>query len=112
MEAVEERGFLFVLFSHYLGILFSDHIQDLMPAESDDEQEGRTSPRPPILDSSHQNAITAEKKWQLTHKHLASIGKRWEGKRCHHMGAEVIPNGSMGKCGLVETHKGETRLCV
>lgn len=43
MEAVEERGFLFVLFSHYLGILFSDHIQDLMPAESDDEQEGRTS---------------------------------------------------------------------
>lgn len=76
MEAVDKRGFLFALFSCYFGILFSDHIQDLMPAESDDEQEGWTSPRPPILESYHQDAITAKKKWQLTHEHLAQIGKR------------------------------------
>lgn len=112
MEAVEERGFLFALFSRYFGILFSDHIQDLTPAESDNEQEGRTSPRPQILESSHQDAITAEIKQQLTHKHLAQIGKRKEGDSCHHMRAEVIPNGSMGKGDPVETHKGETCLCV
>lgn len=111
-EAVEERVFLFALFSCYFGILFSDHIQDLTPAESDNGQEGRARPRPQILESSHQDASTAEKKQQLTHKHLAQIGKRWEGKRCHHMRAEVIPNGSMGKCDPVETHKGETYLCV
>lgn len=56
MEAVEERGFLFALFSRYFGILFSDHIQDLTPAESYDEQEDRTNPRPPILESSYQDA--------------------------------------------------------
>lgn len=95
------------MYSHYFGILFSDHIQDLTAAESDDEEEGRTSPKPLILQSSNQDAITGGKKSQLTHNHLSQIGKRWEAERCHHMRAEVIPNGSMGKCDLVETHKGE-----
>jgi len=112
MEAVEETGFFSALFTHYFGNLFSDHIQDLMPAESDDEREGRTGPRPPILEPSHQDAITAEKKWQLTHERLPRIGKRWQGKRCHHMRAEVISNGTTGKCDPVEAHKGETCLCV
>lgn len=83
-----------------------------MPAESEDEQEGGTSLRPQILESSHQDATTAEKKQQLTHKHSAQTGERWEGKRCHHMRAEVIPNGSKRKCDLVETHKGEMCVCV
>lgn len=75
-EAREERGFVFALYSHCFAILFSDHIQDLMSAESDDEQEGRTSPRPLILQSSHQDAITGGKRWQLTDNHLSQIGRR------------------------------------
>lgn len=105
IEATEERGFLFALYSHCFGILFSDHIQDLMSAVSDDllisdEQEGRTSPRPLILQSSYQDVITGGKKWQLTHNHISQIGKRWEGESCHHIRAKVIPNGSMEECYL------------
>lgn len=110
IEATEEREFLFALYFHCFCILFSDHIQDLMSAESDDEQEGRISPRPLILQSSHQDAITGGKKQQLIHSHLSQIGKRWEGERCHHIRAEVIPNGSIEKCDLVETRKGGSVL--
>lgn len=102
------RGKRIFICSHCFGILFTDHVQDLTAAESDDEQEGRASPRPLIFQSSHQDAITGGKKWQLTHNHSSHIGKRWEGERCHHIRAKVIPNGSMGKCDPVETHKGES----
>lgn len=77
-----------------------------------DEQEGRTSPRALILQSSHKDVITGGKKWQLTHNHLSQIEKRWEGESCHHIRAKVIPNGSMEECDLVEIHKGRVSLCL